>query len=65
MAFTPAESKCASIVTDEGDAFAGVAGLRAEIARLDPVLRVPISIMPLQKSNPLASFQWIEKQTSS
>jgi hypothetical protein len=36
MAFTPAEAKDSSIVADECDAFAGIAGLRAEIARLNP-----------------------------
>lgn len=35
VAFTAAETEEAGIVADEGDAFAGVARLRAEIARLD------------------------------
>jgi hypothetical protein len=35
VAFAAAETEEAGIVADEGDAFAGVARLRAEIARLD------------------------------
>jgi hypothetical protein len=35
MTFGATKSKCSGIVANKGDPFAGVAGLRAEIARLD------------------------------
>lgn len=35
MAFTAAEAKCTSVIAHEGYPFAGIAGLRAEIARFD------------------------------
>jgi hypothetical protein len=36
VAFAAAESEESSIVPDEGDSLRRVAGLRAEVARLDP-----------------------------
>jgi hypothetical protein len=35
MTLAPAKNEASRIVADEGDAFAGIAWLRAEVARLD------------------------------
>ena len=37
VAFAAAEAELFGVVADEGDAFAGVAGARAEVACFDPV----------------------------
>jgi hypothetical protein len=36
MTFTPAESEESSVITDEGDALTGVAGLGTKITCLNP-----------------------------
>lgn len=43
VAFTPTESEEARIVTDEGDAFAGIARPGAEITSLDPKFIEPLA----------------------
>jgi hypothetical protein len=53
VALAAAETEESGIVADEGDAFAGVARLRAEIARLDSSHNnplVPVFSIALQKS---------------
>jgi len=40
MAFAATEAEESSIIADEGYAFAGIAGLRTEITRLDPLYQL-------------------------